>query len=284
MRISFTLFALILMSNVLISQESTSPVNPAGKGSFYLSWGYNRSYFDYSDIHFAGEGFDFTLEQVSAHDYPSTYETKVYFNPQKLSIPQFNFRLGYYFKDNWCVSAGWDHMKYKIAQDQKVVIRGYIDESLSEQYGGVYDGERIAIDSKFLQYEHTNGFNFARVALERRIPVWSWWDGKLAASANAGVSAGLIIPWTDMTFLGTNYANWLHVAGGGVSAVLGARVEFLRYLFLQFQMQYGYSWMPDIRIQNEAPSRADQNIQFMERSVVLGGYIPVFKGRRAKKG
>ena len=249
------------------------------KGSLYLSWGYNRAYFDKSDIHFVGEGFDFTLEQVSAEDGPSPYSNKVYLDPQQLSIPQFNVRLGYYFKENWALSVGWDHMKYKIYQDQVVTINGYIDPSLSEQYGGNYNNDNIALDRKFLMFEHTNGFNYARVALERRIPIWSTWEGKVGLAFNAGLSAGLIIPWTDMTFLGQNYANWLHVSGGGVSSLLGVRLELFQHLFVQYQAQYGYSWLPDIRIQNGASSRANQNIQFFERSVVVGGYIPIFTGK-----
>jgi hypothetical protein len=269
------LFCLPILGSAQMGIENLKPK----KGSFYLTWGYNRAYFDKSDIHFVGEGFDFTLEDVSAEDGPSPYSNKVYLDPQQLTIPQFNFRLGYYFKENWALSLGWDHMKYKIYQDQVVKINGYIDPALSAEYGGTYDNENIAIDRKFLMFEHTNGFNFARIALERRVPIWSTWEGRVGLALNAGVSAGLLVPWTDMTFLGENYANWLHLSGGGVSALLGVRLELFQHLFIQYQAQYGYSWMPNIRIQNGASSRASQNIQFFERSVVVGGYIPIFTGK-----
>ncbi len=276
----FISFAIVLffLPTAINAQMGVEDLKPK-KGTVYLTWGYNRAYFDKSDIHFVGEGFDFTLDEVSAQDGPSPYSNKVYWNPKQFSIPQFNVRLGYYFKENWALSIGWDHMKYKIYQDQVVKINGYIDSSLSEEYGGKYDDDNIAIDRNFLMFEHTNGFNFARLALERRVPIWSTWEGRVGLALNAGLSAGVIVPWTDMTFLGQNYANWLHVSGGGVSALLGARLELFQHLFIQYQAQYGYSWLPDIIIQNEASSRANQNIQFFERSVVLGGYIPIFTGK-----
>ena len=42
------------------------------KGNFFFYWGYNRSAYTNSDIHFWGDGYDFTITAVRAKDEPTT--------------------------------------------------------------------------------------------------------------------------------------------------------------------------------------------------------------------
>lgn len=46
----------------------------------------------------------------------------IYFDPVLFTIPQYNARLGYFFKDNWSISIGMDHMKYVMVQDQMATL------------------------------------------------------------------------------------------------------------------------------------------------------------------
>jgi len=118
---------------------------PQRKGSFYVNWGYNRSYYRNTDIEFKGKGFDFTMEDVSAHDLPEEFSAKIYLNPLKFTIPQFDFRIGYFINEKYSVSLGWDHMKYRITETQSVRLSGTIDESVSEQYAGQYDDQAFLL-------------------------------------------------------------------------------------------------------------------------------------------
>jgi len=79
------------------------------KGKFYINWGYNISWYNKSDIHFSGQGHDFILYDVVAYDRPSELSFD-YINPTTWSIPQFNFRFGYFISDKLSISAGWDHL------------------------------------------------------------------------------------------------------------------------------------------------------------------------------
>jgi len=97
------------------------------KGNFFLFWGYNRGTYANSDIHVKGSNYDFTLHDVPAHDMPEEFSFAVYFDPQKITIPQFNARGGYFITDHWVVSAGWDHMKYQTTDGAEVTISGTID-------------------------------------------------------------------------------------------------------------------------------------------------------------
>jgi hypothetical protein len=263
--------------------ESNLPApGPQGrKGQVYVYWGYNRAYYNKSDVHYKGEHYDFTLHNARAEDMPEKFDPSVYFNLTQLTIPQFNFRAGYYLGRNTSISAGWDHMKYHLIPTQLVRISGRIDEEYYpiEGYSGNFDNEYILYKPLFMDYHHSDGFNYIRIGLEQRLPFWSSRNGKLTAAFFGGVSGGALMPWTDFTFFGERHRNKPHFAGYGVSMNSGFRLEFLNWFFIQMNAQAGWANLPDIMLEDELPSRASQKISFFERSWAVGGYIPLVKSK-----
>lgn len=247
------------------------------KHTFYVYWGYNRSYYRDSDISFKGEGYEFKLKDVQAIDDPERFSPDVYLNPSKFTIPQFNVRVGFHIKENVSVSFGWGHMKYVMRVPQVAVIDGYIDPELSWLYGREYTNEPIVINPDLLLYEHTDGLNFVRMGLETHAPFWSGLDKRLQLGVMLGISAGLVMPWTDVTFLEQRQATHLHVAGWGASATMGLRLKWRNTFFLQYQLQPGFLDLRDILLQDHGPARAKQKIWFTELSVTLGAYLSLFK-------
>ena len=65
------------------------------KGKIFVFWGGNRGYYTNSDITFRGSDYNFTLSDVEAVDKPKGWHID-YINPLRMTIPQTNFRLGYY--------------------------------------------------------------------------------------------------------------------------------------------------------------------------------------------
>ena len=108
------------------------------KGRLFLYWGYNRSTFTSSNIHFQGPGYDFTLQNVTAADRPHRFTTDTYMNPKYVWYPQYNYRLGWYVRENWSISLGLDHMKYVVRPNQTVKINGIISQS-ETTYNGQYN-------------------------------------------------------------------------------------------------------------------------------------------------
>lgn len=243
----------------------------------FVTWGYNRAYYDKSDIHFKGEHYDFTLHNARAEDMPEKFSPDVYFNPTQFTVPQFNFRAGYYFRPNTAISIGWDHMKYHLVPTQLVKISGYIDEEfyLLDEFNGTFSGESILYTPSFMDYHHSDGFNFIRMALEQRVPFWISKNGKHIIAFNGSVSLGAVMPWTDFTFFGEHHRNKPHFAGYGASVHAGFRYEFFRHFFIQATAQAGWSNLPDIMLEDHLPSRASQRIIFLERAWALGAYIPI---------
>lgn len=264
-----------------LAQELDGPKNaPAFErtGKVWFHWGYNRAAYKNSDIHFKGKGFDFTLHDAKAHDMPETFDPKIYFHPFKLTIPQFNFRVGYWLNEHFSISAGWDHMKYKLYINQQLDLSGTIDASVSEQYAGTYDHFRgYNMNFDFLRYEHSDGFNFVRIGGEYSTPVWTSKKQTVQASLTGGLYAGLMFPWTDTWFFGEYHRNWIHLAGYGLSTTAGWRIDFLKHFFVEARAQYGWTHLSNILIEDGADSRANQKIVFMERAFVAGATFRLWK-------
>ncbi len=238
----------------------------------YVQWGYNRSYYTTSDIQVIGEkgDFDFTLENVKAHDDHEKFVAKVYLNPTKFTIPQFNFRVGFFWKDKWIISGGWDHLKYKVKFDQDVLIFGYINESATKRYAGEYNGELVNLNHSFFLMEHTDGLNFVQLNVGRSLkPIWLWND-KLKIDPLVTLGTGPVTPWTDTKLFDVPYRNpTIHFAGWGFNLAVSPRVTFFDRVFVQADFRGGWIKLWDIRIE-EGIGKAKQQIDYFERNVTLG--------------
>ena len=93
------LFSLILVATQVSAQhKKKKPKNSQAQGTLYGYWGYNVSAYTKSDLRFVGQGYDFTLKNSVAKDNPSPFGA-AYFDPKRITVPQFNARIGYYFKN-----------------------------------------------------------------------------------------------------------------------------------------------------------------------------------------
>lgn len=251
--------------------------------SFYLTWGYNRANYDKTDIRLIGDDFDFTLMDVRGDDLPLPFEAKTYLNPLRFTIPQFDFRIGYFLRENLSISAGWDHMKYVMTPFQRVRIEGEVSESFSEVHAGTYNNRWFDLDPSFLRIEHTNGLNYVRVGLERYSQIWSDKSDKLHVELMLGASAGLMMPWTDAYVEGKQYKNWIHLAGWGLSGQMALKLRYKHFFYLQYQHQNGYLDMTDILFMNDSGNRAQHSLWFRERAISIGFEIPLYIGGNPNK-
>ena len=245
-----------------------------------IEWGYNRSHYTNSDITFKGPGYDFTLYNAKGIDNPEKFDANVYINPFKLTIPQFNFRIGYFIDENWSITAGWDHMKYVLDQNQIVNINGKIDTSLSTLYGGVYNNAFVPLPYEFLHYEHSDGCNYVRFSLERNQQLVSFFDERIQVVGIAALGAGAMVPWTDVNWFGTRHKNWLHLAGYAVNAEAAIKTEFFKRFFLKGSVMKGYINMSDILITGEKNERASQHFGFTQW--YLTGGMNIYFNRKVK--
>ncbi|MFT5762255.1 MAG: hypothetical protein ACI8WA_001381 [Polaribacter sp.] len=267
----------MLLSIVSSYAQQNGQYQQKNKGKFYVYWGWNRGTYSDSDIRFKGDNYDFTLSDVTANDRPTKFGLNPYFRLDRITIPQTNYRIGYFFKENYTVSIGVDHMKYVMNADQNVMINGTINTGSS--FDKVYTNENIKLTESFLTFEHTDGLNYINVAV-KRFDDFSHLIGlsskNLQINLTEGIGAGFLFPKTNSKLLNKERYDEFHVAGWGISASVGLNITFLKHFFIQSDVKAGYIKMSDIRTTKSSSDSASQSFSFIENTIVFGGRFRLF--------
>lgn len=251
------------------------------KGKFFVYWGWNHAQYSKSDIRFKGDNYDFTLDNVVAHDRQTDFGIK-YFKPGTMTIPQYNFRLGYFFHDNWNVSFGIDHMKYVMDQDQLVKMNGAINNG--SEFDGTYDHQDMKLTDNFLTFEHTDGLNYANIEVRRfdnllRLPISK--NGKgIDVNLTEGIGAGILYPKTNTQLMGQPRHDEFHLSGFGTGAMVGINFTFWDYFFIQAELKGGYINMNDIMTTPSNSDKAEQDFFYSQQNIVFGAIIPIFTPKK----
>lgn len=250
--------------------------NFSRKGDFYFHWGYNHSWYGKSDINFKGPGYEFTLKDVVARDRQSPLSWD-YLNPSLITVPQYNIRFGYFFKDNYSVSIAWDHMKYVVDVPQTVAITGTIGSLISEpavptgSYAGTYTGQMINLTPDVLTFEHTDGFNYANIEVERYDDIWVAPSRTTSLTLETGLGGGMMVPRSDVRLFTQGRNNHWNVAGYGFSAKAGLKFYITKGLYLQNSTKIGTTNLKTIHTTgNDKLDKASQKINYVENLTVLG--------------
>lgn len=242
------------------------------KGKFFLYWGGNRETYTKSDIHFSGADYDFTLYDVPAHDKPKGYHID-YINPKRLTIPQTNFRIGYFINDHYNISIGWDHMKYVMYQDVAVKYSGYYPNAGT--YGETLPGDEVLLTENFLTFEHTDGLNYIHPEFTRVDDISSLFrlpnTDKFQINISEGLGAGILLPKTNTKLFTKERYDEFHLAGYGISAKAGLTFTFFKYFFIQTELKAGFINMNDIRTTFDPTDKAQQHFWFLQRTIAVGG-------------
>lgn len=270
-----------LLVQTMAAQETTTS-NPAkytahNKGKFYVFWGGNRSGFTKSDIRFTGENYDFTIYDVEAVDKPKGWHTD-YINPGRMTIPQTNFRMGYYINDHYNISLGLDHMKYVMVQNQTVKIDGnYPSTYVGNQ---INNGQVDLTDENFLTFEHTDGLNYINSEFCRVDDISHLFKlpntDKFQINLTEGVGAGILYPKTNTKLMNQERHDDFHVAGYGINIKAGLNFTFYKYFFIQTEMKAGYINMNSIQTTyREGIDKASQKFNFLETVIAFGGIFKI---------
>lgn len=260
------------------AQENKKKKNITNKGKFFMYWGWNWASYSNSDIHFKGDNYNFTLQGVTAQDTPSKFSFSKYFGIKNLTKPQTNARIGYFFKENYTISIGIDHMKYVVDNDQFVAINGTINDG-NAKYDGVYTGQQVQLTEDFLRLEHTDGLNYINVQLYRFDDVSSWFglsSENFQINLTEGFGVGILFPKTDTTLLGNERHDDYHISGYGLSAGFGLNITFLKHFFIQADLKGGYINMPDVKIKANSSDKASQDFFFLQNNILIGGRFRLF--------
>ncbi len=201
----------------------------------YIQWGYNTEWYTRSNIHFKlANGDNFTLHRAKAHDKPDL--DAILKKPLELSIPQYNYRVGFYLDKNHhrALELNFDHIKYVVTDEQRVRVTGNIG-------GKPVNTDSILNGENFLHLEHTDGGNLLHLNyVQQNTLAFTNHHTRPLVTFLWKAGAGINIPRTDFTYHGDRLNNKFHIAGYNVSAEAGARFFPTKHLFVEFTGKTGY--------------------------------------------
>lgn len=269
----FKIFLLFFVGSFVFGQNSNDENTEIGskkpfgkKGTMFVFWGWNRAAFSKSDIHFKGNGYDFVLHNVVAHDRPSDLSWD-YINPKEVSIPQFNFRYGYFIKDNLAIVIAQDHMKYVMDQNQTVDITGNISDPVYANM--VQNGKINLADEKFLTFEHTDGLNYVNAGVEKYKNISSKEKVEILWAYGGGL--GVMFPKSNVKLFGNERSDRFHVAGFGADVRTNINFIFWKRLMARVEAKFGYINMPDVKTTlNNKPDKASHDFVFGQINFGVG--------------
>ncbi len=271
--------ALLLVTLSVFSQEAIKiqdKYTAHNKGKFFVSWGGNRETFSKSDIHFKGADYDFTIYDVSAHDKPKGWHID-YINPGRMTIPQTNFRMGYFVSDHYSVAIGVDHMKYVMDQDIAVNYTGTYPNRYT--YGEAIANNQVLLTEQFLTFEHTDGLNYVNTEVSRHDDISKLFNihdtDKVQVNLTEGIGVGVLYPKTNAKVFSKERHDDFHVSGYGTSIKAGLNVTLYKHFYIQTELKGGYINMQDIRTSWDPADRASQHFLFFQRIIAFGGIFKI---------
>lgn len=267
------------------------------QGKFYFYWGYNRDAYTNSDIHFWGDGYNFTIHNVMARDEPE-HALSTYIKLNTFTVPEYNYRLGYYINDKTFISLGEDHMKYTIYKQPAFLTGTVTKDNNNGRNIGTYNNTEVlvgegdgntqgngnagpsVIDSLpkgfVSNFEHCDGLNYVNFELGRNEQLWISRNRKDALSVIGTIDAGLMVPDTDADVLGyppkhnmETGKKAFHLAGYGFSGSFGLEFDFCKNFFVLTELKGGYTNLPDINTTTTG-GKASQHFNFVQSMIVVG--------------
>ena len=201
----------------------------------YIQWGYNLDAYTKSNIHVnLSNGDIFELHHARANHKPGF--DGIYKNPTEVSLPQYNYRLGFYLNKSHTksVELNFDHIKYVVKDGQTVHVTGTIG-------GQRVDGDSVLDGVKFLHLEHTDGGNLLHLNyVSQHTVLMNKAKTRKLLNVIWKAGAGINIPRTDFTYHGDRLNNNFHIAGYNISAEAGARYYFSKKFFLEGTGKAGF--------------------------------------------
>ncbi len=254
----------------LVAQSRKTKSSDA-KGTFYGSVGYDLNWYAKNAINFSGPGYEFTLDGVkgkadNALDFSN------------LGQLQYRAQFGYMIANKWGLSFNYSKMNYRIPTGQPVLLSGTINSGVDTvtDFNGSYLNQSFTVDTATFNYSN-RAVNFYHIDASR---VDTWIGGGrndlLALSTVFSLGAGAVATKNDFTFGGNKDIETSSMSGFGLTAGLGLRFEFFKYLFIQPTFGAGYIQQLHVNTRSNEPNAlAKQKYVYTNASISIGFFLYV---------
>lgn len=264
--------------------------------SIYFVWGYNRAWHGSSDMTFRTNEGSFTIHDAQGVDRPSPFDPAVYFNPSKLSIPQYVMKVGYVFDETFGIELAQDHMKWVFVNDIPYEITGdfspvlYTDEDGSEwPVANTFEDVRESGNTTWLAAEHSDGYNYVNASAVFNINIVATKNEIFKIDFRPAAGVGLMIPKTRIMMHRDQMWNWkgldnrFHIAGYGVHAEAKVRITFFNKFFVEAATRGTYIKVENALVDGSNARLEHTPIPSLQVYGAAGIAIPIGKKRRRRK-
>jgi hypothetical protein len=240
---------LLLFSLFIAPVVTSAQTKKKKKGELYISWGYNTEWYTRSTLKIkqSALGNNYRFKDVRGHDHRG-WDDGLF--SQAVSIPQYNYRLGYFFNNKKDIGAeiNFDHTKFIFADNQLVHVKGTVDgKSYNEQVLFKENDAPNADSSSY--YFLNNGANFLLFNIMKR---WHWSTNKkenVKIDAITKFGIGPLIPHVQNKFFDQPENKPHFQVGGWNTGVEGAiRSTFYKHVYLEFAGKLDYARYSGLKI------------------------------------
>ncbi len=262
----------------------------------YFIWGYNRAWHSNSDMIFTTDQGNFKVHNASGVDRPTPFDAAVYFNPVKLSIPQYVVKIGYMFNENMGIELSQDHMKWVFVNDKQYEFTGeyqptvYVEEE--GQHSPVaqsFDEIKESGNATWLGAEHSDGYNYVNVSAVFNLNILTTKKEIFKIDFRPNVGAGLMIPKTKVMMHKNQIWNWegldnkFHVAGYGAHVETKLRFTFFRRFFIEAAARATYIKIDNALVDGSNARLEQSPIGSLQAYGAFGFSIPLNGKKKGKK-
>ena len=268
-RIAF--FALMLSPLFSLAQTKTKKER---KGEFYFSWGYNTEWYTHSNVKVSQPalGNSFTFENVYGHDHKGWDQQ---FFREALTIPQYNYRLGYIFnkKKGLGFEINFDHTKWLFGDQQWVHVVGKMNNQPFD--GQVFFADHVDGSDSSSHHYLNNGANFLLFNIVKRWHIYANPKGTILLDGFGKFGVGPVIPHVQIKYFDQPENDQHFQIGGWNVGVEGAlRATFLHYIYLEYTNKLDYARYTNLKIYEGTVKQAFGTYEMM---LNLGITFPIGK-------
>ena len=239
--------------------------------SVYFSWGYNTEWYTHSTIHVQqdADGNLYQLMHAEAHDHKGWDEKGLIFN-KALTIPQYNYRLGFYInkKQDLAIELNFDHTKYIITNNQSIRLKGTLNNR-------AVDSTIVFSQANGDYYFLNNGANFFLFNLVKRWGMYHSPTNNLRFDFTGKAGIGPLVPHVQNSFFGVANDPHFQIGGWNTGVETAVRATCWKYAYLEFSQKVDYARYSGLRLADGGIAR--QHFGTYELILSLGFILPTSK-------
>ncbi|MEI8280035.1 MAG: hypothetical protein WCG87_09745 [Bacteroidota bacterium] len=258
---------IVCIPNCIQAQSSSQPETKKEKKkhSFYASWGYNAETYTQSNIYVKQSSLnnDYTLVNINARDHQGWNDGVT---NKAVSIPQYNYRLGYIFDEEkgYGIELNFDHTKYLIDEPQKVHIKGTLG-------GRNVDSSFTFVSSNGFYYYLNNGANFFLINFVKRWHLIADKSQNIKIDALGKAGIGPLVPHVQNSLFGQANAQLFQLGGWNTGVEGTIKATFYKYAYIEFCAKLDYARYSGLHVYE---GTAHQAFGTFEMIMNLGVNIP----------